>query len=93
MSASFDFKEYLASTYPGEEFEICVLAGGLVNFTVRARRISDARRTGSHATLRDKSSFILKHAPGYIATIGESAPFTQFRQVCSVSGRYLIIDH
>jgi hypothetical protein len=91
MSSSFDFKEYLRSICPEDEFEVSVLTGGLVNFTVRAHRTSAVGNTGP-LTLRDHTSFILKHAPSYIATIGESAPFSQYRQVCSLSN-FLTIDH
>jgi hypothetical protein len=91
MSSSFDFKEYLRSICPENEFEISVLTGGLVNFTVRAHRKSAVGNAGP-LTLRGKTSVILKHAPSYIATIGESAPFSQYRQVCSLSS-FLSIDH
>jgi len=65
---------------PGEQFSISVLTGGLVNVTVRATRTSPALET-SLESIRNKPSFILKYAPGYIAAIGDSAPFSQFRQV------------
>jgi hypothetical protein len=93
MSCSFDFKGYLASICPEDEFDICVLTGGLVNHTIRAtRRTATGGKTGP-SVIRDKPSFIIKYAPGYIAALGESAPFSQYRQVHSIGGRRLIIDH
>src|SRR5271170_1042824 len=92
MCTSFDFKVYLRSICPEDEFEICVLTGRLVNFTVRAHRTSAVEYTGPLA-LRGVSSFILKHATSYIATIGKSAPFSPFRQVFSLSNGCLTIDH
>jgi hypothetical protein len=77
---SFDFEAYLGSVCPGEQFAITVLTGGLVNLTVRAIRTSPALDT-CLSSLRNEASFILKHATPYIAALGESVPFSQFRQV------------
>jgi len=79
-SSTFDFQAYLASLCPGEHFSISVLTGGLTNLTVRATRTSPAPGT-SFAGIRNEDSFVLKYAPGYIAWIGDSFPFSQFRQV------------
>ena len=79
-SPTFDFQAYLASLCPREHFSISVLTGGLTNLTVRATRTSPAPGT-SFAGIRDVHSFVLKYAPGYIAWIGDSFPFSQFRQV------------
>lgn len=91
-SACFDFKAYLASLCPGEEFSIAVLTGGLVNVTVRATRTSPALET-AYPKLRNESSFILKYAPAFIAAMGESAPFSQFRQVKSTKETKLKADN
>jgi hypothetical protein len=77
---SFDFEAYLESVCPGEQFTITVLTGGLVNLTIRAVRTSPALDT-CLPSLRNESSFILKHSTPYIAALGESVPFSQFRQV------------
>jgi hypothetical protein len=78
--ASFDFETYLESLCPGELFTLSLLTGGLVNVTSRATRVSTVLDT-CLPSLRNESSFILKYAPPYIAALGESAPFSQFRQV------------
>lgn len=77
---SFDFKQYLASLYPDEtpSWDIEVLAGGLVNLTVRAQRTVDLTKNGS-------AGLILKYAPPYVAALGADAPFSQERQVGSRS--------
>ena len=80
MSPPFDFKEYLAAICPEDQFDISRLTGGLVNFTVRACRTSVGGNTGPPA-IREEQSFILKQVPSYIATLGESAPLSQYRQV------------
>ena len=80
----FNFQAYLASKCPGEQFEISVLTGGLVNVTVRATRIGPSLDS-SPFSLAEASSFIMKYAPGYIASIGEEAPFSEFRQANFVS--------
>lgn len=76
----FDFEAYLKPICPGEQFRVTVLTGGLVNITVRAIRTSPTVET-SLTNLRNESSFIMKYATPYIAALGESAPFSQFRQV------------
>lgn len=86
----FNFKAYLSSICPGEQFDISILTGGLVNVTVRVTRIRPALKT-SHPAVSDASTFIIKYAPGYIASIGETAPFTQYRQALS-SSSFLMAD-
>jgi Phosphotransferase enzyme family len=80
--ASFDFKNYLAIIDPVQTYEIVALAGGRVNFTVRATKadtaeIDSGRFVGRH-------SVVLKYAPPYIALSGKDAHFSQFRQVSVV---------
>jgi hypothetical protein len=79
--AAFDFKDFLKSVYPDENFAIEDLVGGLVNRTVRARRLSRSNISSDSVT-DVPDSLILKHAPPYIAAVGEDAPFSQERQVC-----------
>ena len=78
-SQLFNFETYLASKCPGEQFEISVLTGGFVNVTVRATRIGPSLNSSLFA-LAKAPSFIMKYAPGYIASIGEEAPISEFRQ-------------
>ncbi|KAF7509202.1 hypothetical protein GJ744_008262 [Endocarpon pusillum] len=63
---------------PMQSYVVQRLTGGLVNITARATRLSKSdipvSRFASH------SSFILKHAPPYVAGIGPEAPFSTFRQ-------------
>ncbi len=77
---SFDFQNYLLKIHPNHRYDIQTLAGGLVNFTVRARRQAAAKDTASQADDLPPS-IILKQAPPYIAVLGDKAPFTQQRQV------------
>lgn len=74
--ASFDFKLYLKEIDPTEEYDITTLTGGLINLTVRATKTA----AGS-GVFPDHRSIVLKHAPPFVASIGESAPFSPFRQV------------
>jgi len=75
---SFDFKQYLASLYPDKasSWEVEILAGGLVDLTVRARRTPEPAENGC-------ASLILKYAPPYVDALGTDAPFSQERQVSS----------
>lgn len=91
-STIFDFETYLASICPGEQFSISVLEGGLVNVTVRALRVSSALET-SLSELADKESFIMKYAPAYIAALGKSAPFSQYRQARDTHVWFLTVDY
>lgn len=77
----FDFTSYLSSLYPGEEYQIQVLLGGLVNHTVRARRTDTADTPAKSGSADGPETAILKYAPPYVASIGEDAPFSQDRQV------------
>ena len=77
-SAKFSFEHYLETLCPGE-IQISLLTGGLVNVTARARRTSNSSNVAT--CVSGESSFILKYAPPFIASIGEAAPFSQFRQV------------
>ncbi|GAB1311521.1 hypothetical protein MFIFM68171_01731 [Madurella fahalii] len=76
----FDFQAYLSSLYPSTAYHITFLTGGLVNFTVRARRADAGSFPSPPSPNSLPPSLILKHAPPYIATLGASAPFSQARQ-------------
>ncbi|KAK4234202.1 kinase-like domain-containing protein [Achaetomium macrosporum] len=87
---TFDFESYLSTLYPSTTYHVTPLSGGLVNFTVRARRVDgddasvpDSASTTSHpkeSAPVPPQTLILKHAPPYIATLGAVAPFSQARQ-------------
>ncbi|KAG8736503.1 hypothetical protein FRC11_002606, partial [Ceratobasidium sp. 423] len=74
-----DFTPALAAFDSYHEYSASLLSGGLVNFTARVN-ISDAK--GEHeCPFRDLRSVVAKYAPAFVASIGESAPFSQYRQV------------
>ena len=88
IMASFDvedhFRQYLATIDPNQTYAIKQLTGGLVNYTVRATKVlADG---GDHRLSRfpGHDSIIIKHAPPFIAAIGEAAKFSPFRQVCPI---------
>src|ERR1700761_4366855 len=73
------FKQYLSVRYPGCLFELETLAGGVVNFTVRARRLDSSLKDGNQTV---PASLVLKHAPGHIASDATAPlPFPQGRQL------------
>lgn len=71
------FGAYLSEIDPSQSYVIEAVTGGLVNWTSRATKLpsSSPGKFGNHKSL------ILKHAPPYIAAIGESAKFSPYRQV------------
>lgn len=73
----FDFEPFLSKIDPSQKYELQTLTGGLVNVTVRASKVlpSGGGFFPKHGTL------ILKYAPPFVAALGESAPFSQDRQV------------
>ncbi|CAE6522207.1 unnamed protein product [Rhizoctonia solani] len=74
-----DFTPALTAVDSYHEYSASPLSGGLVNLTVRVN-ISDAK--GDHeCPFGDARSVVAKYAPAFIASIGESAPFSQYRQV------------
>jgi hypothetical protein len=73
----FDFEPFLSAIDPLQRYEIQPLTGGLVNVTVRATKVSGH----SSGLFPAHGSLILKYAPPFVAAIGESAPFSQDRQV------------
>lgn len=77
----FDFEPFLSKIDPSQKYEFQILTGGLVNLTVRATKVtaSGGGHFPKHGTL------ILKYAPPFVAALGESAPFSQDRQVCLTS--------
>ncbi|KAF8679892.1 hypothetical protein RHS04_04120 [Rhizoctonia solani] len=73
-----NFTSVFTAFDPYHEYFITPLSGGLVNFTVRVN-ISDP--TEEHECLFGSArSVVAKYAPAYVASIGESAPFSQYRQ-------------
>lgn len=74
---SFDFLAFLSKIDPSQDYEVQFLTGGLVNLTVRARKILPS--AGSIFPKRD--TLILKYAPPFVAALGEEALFSQDRQV------------
>ena len=80
--ADFDFAVYLQRVYPHHRYHVQPLAGGLVNYTVRARR--EAANEGlepSEDHDEAPSVMVLKQAPPFVAALGAEAPFSQQRQV------------
>jgi len=76
---SFNFRRFLTRIDPSAKYETCKLSGGLVNLIDRATRVSPR----GASRFPDHDSLILKHAPPFVAALGESAPFSQDRQVIS----------
>jgi hypothetical protein len=76
----FAFKAFLANIDPVQKYEVQALTGGLVNVTVRATKPLGFGESAS-SLFPTHNSLILKYAPPFVATIGESAPFSQDRQV------------
>ncbi|KAL0579300.1 hypothetical protein V5O48_002698 [Marasmius crinis-equi] len=80
MSTKFSPEQFIGFLHdidPLSTYTIVQLSGGLVNFTVRAIKNTDAN-TGffvGHKTL------VIKHAAPFVAFIGEDAPLSPFRQV------------
>jgi hypothetical protein len=83
--ALFDFSVYLAEIDPSQSYEITHLAGGFVNFTVRATKVQGRGSTSVNAAdsgpFKGHESLILKYAPPFMARVGKDAPFSQYRQV------------
>lgn len=77
---TIDFEAHLSSLYPGHHYKVERLTRGLVNLTIRARRI-DLTEVKDDQGESPPASLILKHTPAYIAAIGDTSPFTQDRQV------------
>ena len=78
-STIFSFENYLETLFPNENMEVSILTGGLVNVTARATRTSTSNSAAT--CVPGEKSFIMKYAPNFIASVGQDAPFTQFRQV------------
>jgi hypothetical protein len=76
---AFDFPAYLTRIDPSQSYNVTKLQGGVVNFTVRASK--ERLQSNSGGRFPEEESLILKQAPPYVAGVGESAPFSQFRQV------------
>jgi len=72
----FYFEPFLSKIDPFQKYEFQTLTGGLVNLTVRATKVSP-----SGGIFPKQNTLILKYAPPFVAVLGESAPFSQDRQV------------
>ncbi|KAE9364853.1 hypothetical protein N431DRAFT_550233 [Stipitochalara longipes BDJ] len=72
----FDFEPFLSKIDPTQKYEFQTLTGGLVNFTVRATKVSP-----SGGIFSKHNALIVKYAPPFVAALGNSAPFSQDRQV------------
>lgn len=75
----FDFSSYLSRIDPSQSYNIEPLTGGVVNVTVRAAKLLSAKADGGR--FPEHQTMIMKYAPPFTAGLGESAPFSQFRQV------------
>src|ERR1700761_5864398 len=93
---NFDFAAYLAKLDPRYAYRIDRLTGGVVNVTVRATKVAFAPASSNygetlgmsgghveqgHGKFPGQKTLILKHAPPFIAGVGEDAPMPQDRQV------------
>jgi len=80
MSAAntFDFAAYLGRIDPAQRYAVHRLTGGVVNVTVRARKLD----TIAGGRFPGHESIVIKYAPPYIAGVGEEAAMSQQRQVC-----------
>jgi hypothetical protein len=75
----FDFTKFLHDLDPCQSYRVEKLTGGHVNLTVRATKQNvESVHAGPFA---GHKSLVLKYAPPYIADVGETAPFSQDRQV------------
>jgi hypothetical protein len=91
-TTQFDFSAYL-SKRDANRYEITSLKGGLVNLTVRAKKIEvlpidereDRDTVGinipEQRRFERQETLILNYALPFVAAVGEEAPFSQFRQV------------
>lgn len=80
-SMSFDFVSYLSTVDPTQSYDVRLLTGGVVNLTARASRMTHC--DASKSRFPSYPSFIVKHAPPFVAGVGPRAPFSTFRQVRS----------
>lgn len=82
---SFDFDYYFKRLDPLNSWTISRLTGGLVNLTVRATKNKNGNdeneAAGQFGQFKGYQSLILKYAPPFVASVGETAPFDQIRQV------------
>ncbi|QRV91265.1 phosphotransferase enzyme family protein [Ceratobasidium sp. AG-Ba] len=76
---SFDFAPFLKSLDPCHTYTSTPLSGGLNNLT--SRIVVSTSSEKHECKFGSAKSVVAKYAPPYIATIGEKAPFSQFRQI------------
>ena len=91
--SAFDFRAFLDEFDPTHAYSVTPCSGGLINFTVRAVRDkptaactsvvndNDNDKTVLGCSMTLPGSLVLKHSPPFVATLGESMPFSQERQV------------
>lgn len=96
----FDFSRYLCQLDPSHDYTIETLTGGVINFTIRARKSGGRRLDVEAGCFPEYQSLILKQAPPFMAGVGESVPVSQYRQVseaihnrCSVTDISILEDH
>ncbi|EUC65396.1 APH domain protein [Rhizoctonia solani AG-3 Rhs1AP] len=74
-----DFTPALVALDPYHQYFTSPLSGGLINFTVR---VNISAATEEHkCPFGGARSVVAKYAPAFVASMGESAPFSQYRQV------------
>ncbi|ESK93973.1 protein kinase subdomain-containing protein pkl [Moniliophthora roreri MCA 2997] len=82
MTGAFTAENFIAFLHdidPTISYSIIPLSGGLINSTVRAvKKPGSPQGSGSFP---NEQSIILKHVPPFVASIGEKAPFSVYRQV------------
>ena|SRR6266536_2023925 len=83
------FRRYLATIDPHQTYTIEKLAGGFVNYTVRAIKVP-AHDNDRLSKFPGHTSIIIKHAPPFIAAIGEAAKLSPFRQVRLTLARVIL---
>ncbi|KAG8681456.1 hypothetical protein FRC08_015631, partial [Ceratobasidium sp. 394] len=88
---SFNFAPILTSFDPHHTYTATRLSGGFLNLTSRIT-ISPNSSTEEHECPFGPApaSAVAKYAPPYFAMIGESAPFSQFRQVIEARALQLL---
>ncbi|KAG8763920.1 hypothetical protein FRC12_008361 [Ceratobasidium sp. 428] len=79
---SFDFVSTLSALDPYHTYAAAPLLGGLNNLTSRIT-ISPKPNSKQHQCPfgQRSNSAVAKYAPPYVAVMGDSTPFSQFRQV------------
>lgn len=92
---TFEFKPFLRQLDPTSDYDIVKLTGGLVNLTSRATKAGARNETNnaSNSLFQGHDSVVLKYAPPYVHAIGESAPFSTYRQASYPYDKFFILQH